>query len=35
MEFPDDAFHSFLDLDVDGVVYLAVNETVTNLTVFI
>ncbi len=33
MEYPDDAFHTFLDLD--SVIYLAVNGTVTNLLIFI
>ncbi len=33
MEYPDDAFHTFLDLD--SVIYLAVNGTVTSLTVLI
>ncbi len=29
MEYPDDAFHTVLDLD--SVIYSAVNGTVTNL----
>ncbi len=33
MEYPGDAFHTFLDLD--SVNYLAVNETVTSLPVLI
>ncbi len=33
MEYPGDAFHTFLDLD--SAIYLAVNETVTSLPVFI
>ncbi len=33
MDFPGDAFDYFLDLD--SVNYLAVNETVTSLPVFI
>ncbi len=33
MDYSDDAFHAFLDLD--SVIYLAVNGTVTNLPVFI
>ncbi len=33
MEYPDDAFHTFMDLD--SVIYLAVNGTVTSLLVFI
>ncbi len=33
MDYPDDAFHTFLGLD--SVNYLAVNGTVTNLPVFI
>ncbi len=33
MEYPDDAFHTFLGLN--SVIYLAVNGTVTNLPVFI
>ncbi len=33
MEYPVDAFHTFLD--IDGVIYLAVNGTVTSLPVFI
>ncbi len=33
MEYPGDVFHTFLDLD--SVIYLAVNGTVTNLPVFI
>ncbi len=33
MDFPGDDFHTFLDLN--GVIYLAVNGTVTSLTVFI
>ncbi len=32
MDFPGDAFHSFLDLD--SGFYLAVNGTVTSLPVF-
>ncbi len=32
MDFPGDAFHSFLDLD--SGIYLAVNGTVTSLPVF-
>ncbi len=32
MEYPDDAFHTFLGLD--SGIYLAVNGTVTNLPVF-
>ncbi len=33
MEYSDDAFHTFMDLD--SVIYLAVNGTVTNLPGFI
>ncbi len=33
MDFPGDAFHTFLDLD--SGIYLAVNGTVTSLPVFI
>ncbi len=33
MEYSGDAFHTFLDLD--SVIYLAVNGTVTSLPVFI
>ncbi len=33
MEYPSHAFHTFLDLD--SVIYLAVNRTVTSLLVFI
>ncbi len=33
MEYPGDAFHTFLDLD--SAIYLAVNGTVTSLPVFI
>ncbi len=33
MEYPSDAFHTFMDLD--SVIYLAVNGTVTSLPVFI
>ncbi len=33
MEYPGDAFHTFLDLD--GVIYLAVNGTVTTLPVIV
>ncbi len=33
MEYPGDAFHTFLDLD--SVIYLAVNGTVTSLPVLI
>ncbi len=33
MDYSDDAFHTFLDLD--SGIYLAVNGTVTNLPVFI
>ncbi len=33
MEYPGDAFHTFLDLD--SGIYLAVNGTVTSLPVFI
>ncbi len=33
MEYPGDAFHTFLNLD--RVTYLAVNGTVTSLPVFI
>ncbi len=33
MHYPGDAFHSFLNLD--SVIYLAVDGTVTSLTVFI
>ncbi len=33
MDYSDDAFHTFMGLD--GVFYLAVNGTVTNLPVFI
>ncbi len=33
MEYPGDAFHTFLGLD--SVIYLAVNGTVTSLPVFI
>ncbi len=33
MEYPGDAFHTFLGLDSES--YLAVNGTVTNLPVFI
>ncbi len=33
MEYPGDAFHTFLDLE--SVIYLAGNETVTSLPVFI
>ncbi len=33
MNYLDDAFHTFLDLN--SVIYLAVNGTVTSLTVFI
>ncbi len=33
MDFPGDAFHTFLDLD--SGIYLAVDETVTSLPVFI
>ncbi len=33
MEYHGDAFHTFMDLD--SVIYLAVNETVTSLPVFI
>ncbi len=33
MEYPGDAFHTFLDLD--SVIYLPVNGTVTNLLIFI
>ncbi len=33
MEFSGDAFHTFLNLD--SVIYLAVNGTVTSLLVFI
>ncbi len=33
MEYTDDAFHTFLDLD--SVIYYAVNGTVTSLPVFI
>ncbi len=33
MEYPGDAFHTFLDLD--SVIYLAVNGKVTSLPVFI
>ncbi len=33
MEYPGDAFHTFIDLD--SVIYYAVNGTVTSLPVFI
>ncbi len=33
MEYPGDAFHTFMDLD--SAIYLAVNGTVTSLPVFI
>ncbi len=33
MDYPGDAFRTFLDLDI--VIYLAVNGTVTSLPVFI
>ncbi len=33
MEYPGDAFHTFMDLD--SVIYLADNGTVTSLPVFI
>ncbi len=33
MEYPGDAFHTFLNLD--SVIYLAVNGTVTSLPFFI
>ncbi len=33
MDYSDDAFHTFLDLD--SVIYYAVNGTVTSLPVFI
>ncbi len=33
MDLPGDAFHTFLDLD--SVIYLAVNGTVKSLPVFI
>ncbi len=33
MDYSDDAFHTFLDLD--SVIYLAVDGTVTSLPVFI
>ncbi len=33
MEYPGDIFHTFLDLD--SVIYLAVNGTVTNVLIFI
>ncbi len=33
MEYPGDAFHTFLDLD--GVIYFAVNGTVTTLPVIV
>ncbi len=33
MEYPGEAFHTFLDLD--SVIYLAVNGINTSLTVFI
>ncbi len=33
MEYPGDVFHTFLDLD--SVIYLAVNGTITSLPVFI
>ncbi len=33
MDFPGDAFHTFPDLN--SVIYLAVNETVISLPVFI
>ncbi len=33
MDYPDDAFHTLLNLD--NVIYLAVNGTVTSLPVFI
>ncbi len=33
MDYSDDAFHTFLG--IDSVIYLAVNGTVTNLTVLI
>ncbi len=33
MDYSDDAFHTFMDLD--SVIYYAVNVTVTNLPVFI
>ncbi len=32
-EYPDDAIHTFMDLD--SAIYLAVNGTVTSLPVFI
>ncbi len=32
MEYPGDAFHTFKDLDI--VIYLAVNGTITRLLVF-
>ncbi len=33
MEYPGDAFHTFMDLD--SVIYLAVNGTVTSIPVLI
>ncbi len=33
MEYPGDAFHTFMDLD--SAIYLAVNGTVTSLPIFI
>ncbi len=33
MDYSDDVFHTFLGLD--GVIYLAVNGTVTSLPIFI
>ncbi len=33
MDYSDDAFHTFMD--VDSVIYYAVNGTVTSLPVFI
>ncbi len=33
MEYPGDGFHTFLDLD--SVIYLAVNGTVSSIPVFI